>query len=207
MQKILGMSLVLFTTEKERIVMSLVPILYTSIVLFAILMLIIVSISYIAYKVRNRNTNEDQRSESLRYITPTVQPAVRRSYQPQTIRVVQTIKNPEMRKTESSPLQSGRTTIITNINSSKPVEARQDRTIEQNYNQTGEYNRRTNSGSYKSRLEILNKVRPEEAAREKFTYNGSGSIALPKYYENFRAIQYYSDEDDEYLYKPSRYYH
>ena len=55
-------------------------------------------------------------------------------------------------------------------------------------------------------LEILNPIGPKETPKEKFNIGGSGSIALPKYYENFKAIHYYTDDEDEYFYKPNRHF-
>lgn len=187
--------------------MSLVPILYTSLLLFGILMFIIVSISYIAYKIRNRNEEEDE-EEYPRYTTQTrylkEHPVPSRS----TIKVVPTIKRPELRKTSVLPYGNPRTTILNDTRTR--IDDRQSSSNEQYSRnrtyETSSYGTRSSSSSYKSRLEIVNRLRPEEAPKEKFVVSGSGSIALPKYYENFKAIQYYSDDEDEYLYKPSSHY-
>lgn len=189
--------------------MSFVPIIYTSLILFAILMFIVVSISYIAYKIRNRNSNsvQNRRTDNSIHLSHNRIVNNRVSYPPQPIRVVSAIKKPELRKPEVVPVQP-RTTIVTSISSSYNNGSRER---EDNWNNDShrmtDYNQRTHSGSFKSRLEILNKISPEESNKEKFSVSGSGSIALPKYYENFKAIHYYSDDDDEHLYKPSRYYH
>lgn len=189
--------------------MSLVPILYTSLILFSILMFVIVTASYIAYKIRNRNSeNETKEIPNRSYINQPVAIPEHRSYQPQAIRVVSAIKNPELKK-EYLTQDPGKRDIVVNERTSPRQENNEKRIAayeEPKENNTESFNRRTNPGSYKSRLEILNRVVPEESLKEKFTVSGSGSIALPKYYENFRAIQYYSDRDEEYLYKPSRHY-
>lgn len=211
-QFIIGTSLALLITEKERKIMSLVPILYTSLILFSILMIVIISISYIAYKVRNRNNEEEQEpvtnSTDLRANSSYI--PERRSYQPQAIKVVPAIKNPELKKTYLPNNTTERTTIVNDRDSSERY--KRETTKSDYLSSTREplsdtRSRRTNPGSYRSRLEILNRVAPEESQKEKFTVSGSGSVALPKYYENFRAIQYYSDDEDEYLYNPSRQYH
>jgi len=189
--------------------MSLVPILYTSLLLFGILVFIIVTFSYIAYKIRNRN-GEEEEDEYSGYVARTNYLQQRREPVRSTIKVVPTIKRPELRKTSALPYGAKRTTVINN-ESRDSISPRQKTSYSDGYSrdrtyETSSYGRRTNSSSYRSRLEIVNKVQPEEAPKEKFVVSGSGSIALPKYYENFKAIQYYSDDDDEYLYKPSSHY-
>lgn len=187
--------------------MSLVPILYTSLLLFGILMVVIVSISYIAYKIRNRNGNNDEENESFNFRTQTRYLPESQIPSHSTIKVVPTIKRPELRKTSPLPYGIKRTNVVndnqrTEINrNTNPYkeEYSQSRTYE-----TQRYNTRTNHNAFRNRLEIINKLKPEEATKEKFVVSGSGSIALPKYYENFKAIQYYSDDEDEYLYKPSK---
>jgi len=189
--------------------MSLVPILYTSLLLFGILMVVIVSVSYIAYKIRNRNGNDDEENESFNFRTPPRYLPESKLPSQTTIKVVPTIKRPELRRTSQLPYGMKRTTVLNDTQQSE---------IKENHNrynseyiktktyETQRYNTRTNSGSFRNRLEIVNRLRPEESPKEKFVVSGSGSIALPKYYENFKAIQYYSDDEDEYLYKPSRHY-
>lgn len=181
--------------------MSLVPILYTSIILFSILMIVIISISYIAYKVRNRdNQNRETKISSYRYMPSSQEFPIRREYQPTVVRVVPSIKRPELRKTQVPLSQTRRTTVLNSTDFSEHQnETRYGEERQSNFT-------RTNGGSYRNRIEVLNKLQPSESPKEKFSVNGSGSIALPKYYENFKAIQYYSDDDDEYLYKPSQYY-
>ena len=210
--------------------MSLVPILYTSIILFSILMIVIISTSYIAYKVRNRNNNDEEEVRDTTHylkLSPAAhQQRVNRSqqkvyqpqqkaYQPQqtayrpqqqAIKVVQAIKTPELRRTDLQPVIMSRTTVLNQNEYNRETKSTHDIIDATPPARTQDYSRRTNAASYKSRLEIINKIIPKESMQEKFTVSGSGSIALPKYYENFRAIQYYSDEDDEYLYKPSRHY-
>lgn len=169
-------------------------------------MVVIVSISYIAYKIRNRNGNDE---EEINFRTQTRYLPEPQSPSHSTIKVVSTIKRPELRKTSPLPYGMKRTTVLndnqrTEINKNTNLykeEYSHSRTYE-----THRYNTRTNPNTFRNRLEIVNRLKPEEAPKEKFVVSGSGSIALPKYYENFKAIQYYSDDEDEYLYKPSRNY-
>ena len=175
--------------------MSLVPILYTSLILFSILMIVIISFSYIAYKVRNRNASVDEAEEQVqmasKYLrsSPTVpqrrQYESQLGYQTQAIRVVPAIKNPELRRTDLNPLLANRTKVLNHTPKEDPVR----NTINaEPPKQNNEFKRRTNAGSYKSRLEIINKIIPQESIKEKFTISGSGTIALPKYYENLEQF-------------------
>lgn len=188
--------------------MSLVPILYTSIILFSILMIVIITISYIAYKIRNKeNKKREANIETYRYISAPRELPERRDYQTTVVRVVPSIKKPELRRTQIQPAQPRRTTVLNNSDfteqqTTTSVYNRESRLTSERESTLS----RTNGGSYRSRIEILNKLQPTESPKEKFIVNGSGSIALPKYYENFKAIQYYSDDEDELLYKPSQYY-
>ena len=194
--------------------MSLVPILYTSLILFGILMVIIISFSYVAYKFKNRAPERVNEKNDYDYLD---QPKYQHSYRPRTpstIKVVPTIKNPELKKTTELPItdsrrtRESRTKVLTSEDmtgrKNVPAEYENSERMTGTYATTEMY--RTNAGSYKKRVEVLNKVIPQEAPKEKFQVGGSGSIALPKYYENFRAIHYYTDDDDEYFYKPSSYY-
>lgn len=195
-------------SKKKGNLMSLVPILYTSLLLFGILMFVIISVSYIAYKIRNKNEDEKEEIEYLGQNSHRNYLTERRNPVQSTIKVVPTIKRPELRKTSPLPYGMQRTTVVNNNETetkSRRTSYREDYSKAKTYPTTS-YSTRTNSSSFKNRLEIVNKLRPEEAPKEKFVVSGSGSVALPKYYENFKAIQYYSDDEDEYLYKPSNNY-
>lgn len=197
--------------------MSLVPILYTSLILFAIVMVIVISVSYIAYKIRNRNEKNDEEKYELTpqpsYIRSNRQPVrrqveYRRESGTNSIKVVPTIKNPELKKTTELPVNNRRTQIMT----AEEFPSNRSRETQSNYEsyENGTNDRilssRTNPGSFRQRLEVLNKVEPKQSPKENFNVGGSGSIALPKYYRNFKAIHYYSDDEDETLHKPYRYY-
>ncbi|MDZ7765159.1 MAG: hypothetical protein U5K00_12140 [Melioribacteraceae bacterium] len=190
--------------------MSLVPILYTSLILFTILMVVVLTFSYIAYKVRNRSNGKSQkREETYDYLTRPRHIGSQQQVQRSKIRVVPTIKNPELRKPVPPTVSARRTKIINSNELDKSASTTGTKYSEERRYTTANENigmSRTTAGSYNKRIEVLNRVIPKEEPKESFNVGDSGSITLAKHYNNFRALQYYTDDDEDYYYKPNRYF-
>lgn len=173
-------------------------------------MVVVLTFSYIAYKVKNRsNGNTRKREETYEYLTKQRNLSSQQDAQRNKIRVVPTIKNPELRKS-APPTVSARRTNVVNYNTSEKYRTSKkgDYSDELGYTAARENigMSRTTVGSYNQRIEVLNKVAPKEEPKENFNVGGSGSIALPKHYSDFRAIQYYTDDEEDYYYKPSHHF-
>lgn len=190
--------------------MSLVPILYTSLIVFTILMVVVLTFSYIAYKVKNRSNGKSQkREETYDYLTRPRRISPQQQTQRNKIRVVPTIKNPELRRPEPPTVSARRTKVINSNEFDRPTSTSKKYLSEERSYTSERENigmSRTTARSYNQRVEVLNKVVPKEEPKEEFNVGGSGTIAMPKHYSDFRAIQYYTDDEDDYYYKPNRHF-
>ena len=214
--------------------MSLVPILYTALLIFILFSIIIVLVSYVSYRVRQRNTREEENNETSYYKTYYAQPNTEiaaKSYS-NSIKVVSTIKKPDERKTvelpyyhnyrQNTPAQSskyytserGKSSYTdaqpySKSSTNYPVYERDTDHQYENENNVKSYQyiprTRTNPGQ--SRIEILNKLplnKKEDDSKERYHTSGSGHVALPKYFAGFQAISYYSEENDDSFFKASQ---
>ena len=179
--------------------MSLVPILYTSLLLFTALMVIVITVSYISFKIRKRNERINQ-EEREQFSGSRVRYSAEPSFQPRSrsIKVVSTIKNPELRRTAELPYYTGerprdniRSTRATSNVLPRPKYTihetnNETETVDTSRNEKTEF-ARTRTSQQKNRIEILNtqKNKKGNQPRERYQASGSGSIALPKYYAGF----------------------
>ncbi len=178
--------------------MSLVPILYTSLIVFGILVIVIVSSSYVAYKMRSRVDELEKEEEVYHYVTqPDSNQLKTNRYREGKIKVVSNIKNPETKKTLTLPLRK-RTEVI---NKNKINTMKKESKDESN-------KKLNNSKSSQKRLEVINKkVQPSINKEENLEISGSGSIALSRNSSNLDMFNYYTDDEESgYFYKPNRYF-
>lgn len=206
--------------------MSLVPILYTALLIFAVFSIVVISISYVSYKVKHRGRQERHNAEdsgASYYYQPKLPekinstPAESRA---NSIKVVTTIKRPDLRRTVELPYYRSRSNYNSETGYQGDINRKQsskftvyDKTEineDRYYDKTNHNNSRTRTGlrARQNRIEILNNTKPpeDEQPKERYHSTGSGSIALPKYYAGFQAISYYSEKEDEMFFKPSRNY-